>query len=158
MGSSAFGANTALSRLEAEEMRNLLADSLGGRAFRAPALELGHIEVSLTGLGREDPVVSQLDGPTVVWHHDTWEPPPDADLLAETDAYPQAFRLENVVGIQPHPEITPEIARRWAELTNGEDFTEAGIDGEEFLGAIEANRDRAADMASRLFGAWVETL
>ena len=136
----------------------LLADSLGGRAYRAPAIELGHMEVTLTVLGREDPVVSHLDGPTVVWHHDTWEPPPGVDLLAETDAYPQAFRIGNVVGIQPHPEISPEIARTWAGMVGDDDFVEAGVDGEEFLAAVEANREQGEEMARRIFGAWLESL
>lgn len=133
----------------------LLADALGGRAYRAPQIELGYLEVRRTAAGAVDPVVGELDGPTLVWHQDTWDLPPGAELLAETDAYPQAFRLGTAVGIQPHPEATPEIARRWAATEGLDHFERAGVEAERLLGAMNAGEPAAAAMAKRLFGGWL---
>ncbi len=133
----------------------LLADVLGGAAYRADAIELGYLEVRRTSAGASDPVVRELDGPTLVWHQDTWDLPPGAELLAETEAYPQAFRLGNALGIQPHPEATPDIARAWAATEGLDHFERAGVDREELLAAMDAGAAAAAAMAKRLFGAWL---
>ena len=76
----------------------MLADALGGRAYRAPTPELGMLEVDLTDAGRVDPVLRHLDVPVPVWHSDTWELPPGGELLASTPAHPHAFRLGSGVG------------------------------------------------------------
>ncbi len=133
----------------------LLADVLGGEAYRAGAIELGYLEVRHTDAGAADPVVRELDGPTLVWHQDTWDLPPGAALLAQTDSYPQAFRLGTVVGIQPHPEATPGIAREWAATEGLDHFDRAGVDRDELLAAMDAGQAAAAAMAKRLFGAWL---
>ncbi len=133
----------------------LLADALGGRAYRAPAVELGFIELVLSAAGARDPVVAAFDAPTLVWHQDTWDPPPDAAVLARTDRYLQAFRSGSALGIQPHPEATPEIVKAWVEAHDGSHFDEAGIDPSDLLAAAEAARDVGAAMATRLFEAWL---
>ncbi len=136
----------------------LLADALGGRAFRAPVIELGYFPVRLTAAGETDPVVSCLTGPTLVWHQDTWELPPGAELLAESDRYPQAFRLGEVVGIQPHPEASPDITRRWAATEGLDHFAHAGVAKDQLLASHESHRAEGEATAARLFGAWVESL
>ncbi len=133
----------------------LLADALGGRAYRAPEIELGYIEVRRTDAGAADPVVRELDGPTLVWHQDTWDLPPGAELLAETDAYPQAFRAGAALGIQPHPEATPAIVRVWAATEGLDHFDRAGVDRDELLAVVGAGESAAAAMAKRLFGGWL---
>lgn len=133
----------------------LLADALGGAAYRAPRIEIGVLDVTLTERGAADPVLRELDSPTLVWHQDTWDLPPGAELLAETADYPQAFRAGRVLGIQPHPEATPEIARAWAATEGLDHFARAGLDREELLAAVDSASAGAAAMAKRLFGAWV---
>lgn len=135
----------------------MLADALGGAAYKAPHLEVAYAPIPLSAAGEQDPVVRELDGSTLTWHQDTWDPPPGATLLAESDHYPQAFRYGSAVGIQPHPEASATIVRQWAESAHGADhLATLGIDRTEFLARIEADADAAAQQAGRLFGAWIQ--
>ncbi|HET6814072.1 MAG TPA: type 1 glutamine amidotransferase [Actinomycetota bacterium] len=100
----------------------LAAAALGGRAYPGPAgEELGWTKVELTEAGRADPVTGALQEPAELfeWHHDTFDPPPGATLLAGGAVYPgQAFRLGSVVAVQFHPEVDgPLLAGWWAEST-----------------------------------------
>ena len=52
-------------------------------------------------------------GPWVEWHKDVFDPPPGAELLARSAAGPQAFRHGRALGVQFHPEATPERVRYW---------------------------------------------
>ena len=60
----------------------LLAASVGGRAYPGPTPEIGVLEVELTAAGRADPVMSVLSSPFLAlqWHGDTFDPPADAVL------------------------------------------------------------------------------
>ncbi|HEV2920398.1 MAG TPA: gamma-glutamyl-gamma-aminobutyrate hydrolase family protein, partial [Actinomycetota bacterium] len=98
----------------------LAAAALGGRAYPAPAgEELGWTKVELTEAGRADPITGALSEPAELfeWHHDVFDPPPGATLLAGGAVYPsQAFRLGSVVAVQFHPEVDgPLVAGWWAE-------------------------------------------
>ena len=95
----------------------LAAAALGGRAYPGPAgEELGWTKVELTEAGRADPVTGALQEPAELfeWHHDTFDPPPGATLLASGAVYPsQAFRLGSVVAVQFHPEVDGPLLRGW---------------------------------------------
>ena len=98
------------------------AAARGGRAYPGPAgEELGWTKVELTEAGRADPVTGALHEPVELfeWHHDTFDPPPGATLLAGGAVYPsQAFRLGSVVAVQFHPEVDgPLLAGWWAGST-----------------------------------------
>ncbi len=100
----------------------LAAAALGGHAYPGPAgEELGWTKVELTAAGRADPVTGALTEPVELfeWHHDTFDPPPGATLLAGGAVYPsQAFRLGSVVAVQFHPEVDgPLLAGWWAGST-----------------------------------------
>jgi len=100
----------------------LAAAALGGRAYPGPAgEELGWTKVELTGAGRADPVTGALSEPVELfeWHHDIFDPPPGATLLAGGAVYPsQAFRLGSVVAVQFHPEVDgPLLAGWWSGTT-----------------------------------------
>jgi GMP synthase (glutamine-hydrolysing) len=100
----------------------LATAALGGRAYPGPAgEELGWTKVELTEAGRADPVTGALQEPAELfeWHHDTFDPPPGATLLAGGAVYPsQAFRLGSVVAVQFHPEVDgPLLAGWWAGST-----------------------------------------
>ena len=69
----------------------LIAAALGGRAFPSEAVEVGWPDVILTDAGSHDPLTREVTGAVLVWHHDTFELPPDAELLASS-RYPLAFR------------------------------------------------------------------
>jgi GMP synthase-like glutamine amidotransferase len=98
----------------------LLAASLGARVYPGPAPEVGVLPVELTSEGLADPVFSGLPPvlPTLQWHGDTFDLPVGAVRLAGSPAYPnQAFRFgESAYGVQFHIEVSPELAREWAEV------------------------------------------
>ncbi len=134
----------------------LLADALGGRAFKADAVEMGVFAPELSEAGRADPVVGRLAGPVLVWHEDTWEPPPGAEVLASSPAHPQAFRRGDVIGIQPHPEVTPEIVAGWVLQAPAHHFEEAGLAPEELLDRVATHDEDSERVARDVFGAWVD--
>lgn len=97
----------------------LLARSLGAAVMPHPEgkCEIGYYPIRPTPAGRE-----YFRGPLHVyhWHHERFELPHGADLLAEGEIFPnQAFRFgRTAFGLQFHPEITGDVVTRWA--TTGE--------------------------------------
>ncbi|SDU73287.1 type 1 glutamine amidotransferase [Gordonia westfalica] len=78
----------------------LLADALGGRSRPGDnGLECGFIDVTAT-----DPE-SLLNGTFFSFHSDSADPPPDAEVLARSDRYLQAWRTGRSTAVQFHPEL-----------------------------------------------------
>ena len=128
----------------------LAAAALGGRAYPGPAgEEIGWTKVELTDAGRADPVMGALQEPAELfeWHHDTFDPPPGATLLAGGAVYPsQAFRLGSVVAVQFHPEVDgPLLAGWWAGTTPAPNYP---------IGEVMAGASRNAANATRLLEAF----
>jgi GMP synthase (glutamine-hydrolysing) len=128
----------------------LAAAALGGRAYPGPAgEELGWTKVELTDAGRADPVLGALQEPAEVfeWHHDTFDPPPGATVLAGGAVYPsQAFRLGSVVAVQFHPEVDgPLLAGWWSGTTPPPSYP---------IGEAVAGAARNAANATRLLAAF----
>ena len=133
----------------------LLADALGGRAFKAERPEVGVVPITLTKDGGNDRVVS-LAGPIVyAQHQDSFSLPPDATLLAHTDRFPHAFRLGSVLALQFHPDADLELALEWGAEDDSM-LEEAGVNYEDY--ARELTRaDPHLDRASRaIFTAWLQ--
>ncbi len=84
-----------------------LARALGGRALRADRSEIGWIAIET-----HDPAFVPA-GPWLQWHHDTFTPPAGASVLADSPAGPQAYTIGRSMGVQFHPEVTPEIVANW---------------------------------------------
>jgi GMP synthase (glutamine-hydrolysing) len=85
----------------------LLADRLGAEVRRLPASELGWIPIDLLDdVGLADGAARVLE-----WHEDGFAVPAGASCFARSAACPvQGYRLrERLVGVQFHPEWTPEI-------------------------------------------------
>jgi GMP synthase (glutamine-hydrolysing) len=95
----------------------LAAHALGGRAYPSPrGPEYGWIPLAFTRSGRADPVLGALDSGVEVFssHHDVFDLPPGADLLAWGGHAPnQAFRFGSVVGVQFHPEVDAALVASW---------------------------------------------
>ncbi|UOQ51048.1 type 1 glutamine amidotransferase [Hymenobacter cellulosivorans] len=91
----------------------LLAEALGATVYRSPALEIGFWPVYPPAIAQQHPFVAPLPEPLTVlhWHGDAFELPSDAVPLASSAACAQqGFIFDNrVVGLQFHPELTPEI-------------------------------------------------
>jgi GMP synthase (glutamine-hydrolysing) len=129
----------------------LLASVLGGRAFRATEAEIGWIPVRT----RDPELVSE--GPWFQWHFDSFSTPPGATLIAETDAGPQAFVAGRHLGVQFHPEVTPEIMEGWVR-TYRHELDEEGVDPDALLD--ETHRRAASSRASslRLLRRYIDTI
>jgi GMP synthase-like glutamine amidotransferase len=132
----------------------LMAAALGGKAFPADAVEVGWPEVILTDAGSRDPLMREVTGPVLVWHHDTFELPPDAELLAST-RYPLAFRAGRSVGVQFHPEASPQMLAEWVGRTPQRTFDADGIDPESWLRQARDLSRRARAVSMRFFAAWL---
>ncbi len=134
----------------------LVADVIGGRACRSADTEAGLITLRRTEAGEADATVAAIDGPVVVWHNDTFDLPADAELLALTDGYPHAFRYGSALGVQFHPEVTPEMWRGWVAKVGTDDLVEAGVDPDELERRITAEAARLRTQAVAFFRSWLE--
>jgi GMP synthase-like glutamine amidotransferase len=118
----------------------LLARALGGRALPAERSEIGWMAVE-----SRDPSLVPA-GPWLQWHHDTFTVPAGAALLADSPAGPQAYTIGRSLGVQFHPEVTPEIVEAWV-AADGEALDRHGIDRDRLLAQTRAlageNRLRA---------------
>lgn len=102
----------------------LIAEAFGGTVVvNDPAGgEHGSQEIYWTGAARTDPLVARLAlGSSSIFaesHSDVvTELPSEARLLASSTLYRnQAFRLGSAVGVQFHPEASPDLMARWAEM------------------------------------------
>jgi len=103
----------------------LIAKALGAKVSKAPAKEIGWYDVSLTEIGSQDPLFSNLPKTFSVfqWHEDTFEIPKGGKLIVTSSPVPhQAFRYgEKVYGLQFHLEVTEEMIGEWVE-TYEEEF------------------------------------
>lgn len=133
----------------------LLADALGGRAYLADVPEVAFAPIELVV---DDPVVQHLsEGPVLAMHRDTWDLPDGAVLVARSPSHDQAFRFLNVLGIQPHPEVTPATARSWLTDHGSEDILSgAGVAGRDMADSVDAAAAEIASLADAFFGAWLD--
>jgi GMP synthase-like glutamine amidotransferase len=85
----------------------LMARALGGESFRSERPEIGWLHVRT----KDAELISE--GPWFEWHFDSFTLPPGAKTLADTDVGPQAYVVGRSLGLQFHPEVTPEIVDGW---------------------------------------------
>jgi len=117
----------------------MLARVLGARNYRSERSEIGWLPVH-----SEDPDLVG-EGPWFQWHFDTFTPPPGSTVIAETEMGPQAFVAGRSLGLQFHPEVTPEIMEGWVRAYPHELRAE-GVDPE---GLLDETRRIAADARRR---------
>lgn len=106
----------------------LLAETFGGSVtVNAPGGgEHGPTRIEWQPGAERDPVVgrvAQLPGTLFpMCHRDVVTAlPSGATELARNSAYPhQAFRIGSAVGVQFHPEASPDLMTKWAELHDGD--------------------------------------
>jgi len=140
----------------------LLAASLGARVYPGPEPEVGLLPVELTAEGRDDPVFggTPLELVALQWHGDTFDLPHGAVRLARSSAYEnQAFKLGKAYGVQFHLEVSPEMARQWAEVPEYVAALERTLGREEapaFLAAIERHSDDMRAAGRGLFERWLD--
>jgi GMP synthase (glutamine-hydrolysing) len=136
----------------------LLADALGGRAFRADSAEVIFAPVELSDAGQREPATAALAGrPVMRFHQDTFTMPSGATRLATGGGYTQVFRIGSALGIQPHPEVTLEILSGW--LVDGDArriAIDAGADPDAIIEAFRSAGTSVEATAADFFGAWID--
>ena len=105
----------------------IMAEALGGSVEKSPVTEIGWHEIRPPD-GAANPVGP---GPWFQWHHDRFEPPPGAEVLAVNDSSVQLFRIGRTVGTQFHPEV--DVAHVIGFL-NGAD--------EDYLAEVQVQREQ----------------
>ncbi len=116
----------------------LLARVLGGENFRATS-EIGWLPVRT-----KDPDLVP-EGPWFQWHFDSFSLPEGAELVADSDAGPQAFVAGRNLGLQFHPEVTVDMMDEWVRVYRHELDAE-GVDPDALL--EETKRRAAASKAN----------
>jgi GMP synthase-like glutamine amidotransferase len=129
----------------------LLARVLGGSVHRATSAEIGWSRVRTHDPDLIDP------GPWLQWHFDSFTAPPGALVLAESDVGPQAFELGRTIGLQFHPEVTPEIVGLWA-AESPDELRREGVDPDSLVRETRAGERQSRAAAWRLFDALLSRL
>ncbi len=136
----------------------LIAKALGANVYKNSTKEIGWFDVHLTDAGRQDPILSGLEGSETVfhWHGETFDLPEGAAWLAYSDACRhQAYRVGlKTYGLQFHLEVTPEIISDWCSQD-----ANCG-DVRELQTPVDPNRNaqRLAGLSRLVFGRWCALL
>ena len=126
-----------------------LAVALGGSIEHARHPELGWVSVQ----SRRPEIVE--DGPWFAWHEDVFVLPPVATEIARNAFGPQAFVAGPHLGVQFHPEVTPEVAEMWSVRPSGVRWLAlAGLDLGRLLSDGHRHADRSGANGFRLFDAF----
>ncbi len=138
----------------------LLARALGGDVRAADEPEIGWLEIFPTENARDDPVFRVLDTKAGVyqWHHDVFEPPPGARVLASSEAVGnQAFRIDGTEawGIQFHPEATPDLWELWIARHPAE-VEEAGVDVDALRTAVYSGARESLAFRTAFFDTFID--
>jgi GMP synthase (glutamine-hydrolysing) len=129
----------------------LLARALGGRCYRANASEIGFLPVRTR---RPDLVP---EGPWFQWHFDAFEPPPGAELVAESDVAPQAYVVDHSLGLQFHPEVTAQIMEEWVRVYRHE-LNADGVDADALLEETYQRQDTYRATSRKLLDAFLNSV
>ncbi len=89
------------------------------------------------------------EGPWFQWHFDTFTMPPGATLIAESDLGPQAYVAGRSLGLQFHPEVTPEIMDGWVR-TYRHELDAEGVDPDALLQETQRRAGESRRMARQL--------
>lgn len=137
----AHGAGTPVLALGAGAQ--LLARAFGGSV--EPARESRH------GWVRVTTSVPKLisPGPWLAWGDASIRLPARAKVLAHDRVGPQAFRIDRQLGIQFHPEATPELVARWIAAS------ETTLDHQGIMEATWRELRSASYAADRLLGSFI---
>jgi GMP synthase (glutamine-hydrolysing) len=124
----------------------LIAQALDGRVYKAEQKEIGWFDVTINNEGMNDIFkgIANNNMKVFQWHGDTYELPNSATLLASSDLYPQAFRIDNTIGILFHLEVTPEMIQKWID-NYGPEMKEAGVTADVILNGKKAEFESLAN-------------
>jgi GMP synthase-like glutamine amidotransferase len=150
---AAIAAEIELVQRRVEQDRPLLGICFGGQLLsRALGGEVTRQAAPHIAWETPETDIAELDAPWVLLHNDAFTVPPGAQLLAEADHAPIAFRHGRAWGVQFHPEVDAEILTRM--------FDDVGTPSEVSEPQVAALRHRADEQRKdslRLFDRfWAE--
>jgi GMP synthase (glutamine-hydrolysing) len=123
----------------------LLAIALGGGFERARRPRYGWVRVTTAAPKLVAP------GPWLAWEDAIIRLPRQAKLLAHDRVGPQAFRVNQQVGVQFHPEATPQLVTDWVATSD------AALDHQGIMEATWRDQAPASDASRRLFTSFVRS-
>lgn len=150
---AAIAAETALVRRRVEQGKPVLGICFGGQLL-SQALGGVVTRQAAPHIAWETPEsdVEELRVPWVLLHNDAFTVPPGAELLAEADHAPIAFRHGSAWGVQFHPEVdAPILAQIFEDVGTPMDVSAPQVD------ALRARAEEQRADSLRLFDRfWAE--
>jgi GMP synthase-like glutamine amidotransferase len=126
-----------------------LATALGGMVVRAERPEIGWTTVQTSRPDLIEP------GPWFQWHADRWVLPDGLRAFARTEAAEQAFTAGRSMGVQFHPELTPQMLDGWLDNVGAEHAVALGTDPDQLVAETAARSAEARTRARRLVAAFL---
>ncbi len=123
----------------------LLASALGGGLEPARRPRYGWMRVNTAA---PELIAS---GPWLAWEDAVIRLPRKAKLLAHDRVGPQAFRVDRQVGVQFHPEATPQLVTDWVANSD------VAFDHQGIMEATWRDQGPASDVSRRLFSSFVRS-
>jgi GMP synthase-like glutamine amidotransferase len=147
---------------ELEKVREAVEDDVpvlglcfGGQALSAVlgggVDKLDHTEIGWIAIESDAPD-EVPEGPWLQWHNEIVRVPPGATPLGHSPAGPAAFRYGPHLGVQFHPEATPEIVDSWAQADPA--LESHGVTREELAEQSRRHAETAREAAFKLFDDW----
>lgn len=127
----------------------LMSHALGGSTERADVAEIGWFDIDSDDHDLAPP------GPWFEYHVDKFTPPVGAEVFASTAAGPQAYRLGRMLALQFHPEVSPDIIRRWGTDATA-DAEEHGVDLEQLFRQSDQLADQNRTRCHALVDAFLD--
>jgi GMP synthase-like glutamine amidotransferase len=124
-----------------------LSAALGGGVDKLPRPRVGWTR-------HESEVAWVAPGPWLYYHKEALRLPPGAELLAAGELGPAAFSVGPHLGVQFHPEATPEMLDVWAR--KDAQLHVAGVTVEELAAQSRRWAAAAREAAFELFAGWWE--
>jgi GMP synthase-like glutamine amidotransferase len=129
----------------------LMARALGGESFRSERSEIGWLPVRT----KDRELIPE--GPWFQWHFDSFTLPPGARLIADTEVGPQAYVIGRSLGLQFHPEVTPEIMASWVRAYRHE-LDGDGVDPDALLEETNRRAPAVRRATMSLFNRFLERI
>jgi len=126
-----------------------LAAALGGKIIKAERPEVGWTLIQTSRPGLIEP------GPWFQWHSDRWVRPAGIRALATTGHAEQAFTAGRSLGVQFHPELTPQMLDGWLSNGGRQHALALGIDPDQLVAETAARSAEARLRAKRLVSAFL---
>jgi GMP synthase (glutamine-hydrolysing) len=100
----------------------LIAEAMGGKVYPGNLKEIGWHDIEITENGSRDIFngIATLKHKVFHWHGDTFKLPESAIILAKSNTYIQAFRINTAIGIQFHVEVDQSMIKEWIRVYSKE--------------------------------------